>query len=384
MNGIKFSYQAKVVTVCVFLVLAILFIHATWDLVRPLIWAAILTYVLNPLVSAFTARTGRRRIWGATILFVILVASLAGGLFYAIPRLSREMMHLRHNFPGLVSSVYTSLLGHEAIEVFGFHISSQAISNATSEVIYSIAAYLSSKGVPAFFGVLGALTKLLVFLFGTFYFLADADKIGRFLSGLIPEPARGEVVGLCREIDGLLGRYVRGLLVLVLIMSSATMIALSLLHVHYALMLAIMTGVLELFPIVGPIVAGFIACTVGFFQPNPFGWSNFTFAAVIAIVYIVLRHAEDYLVIPNVMGRIVQFHPLVVLLALLSGGMIAGILGMVLAVPAIAILKVVAIYFYHKLLDLPVSAETYPAVKGQKPMRVVMEGEGVNTPSDAG
>jgi predicted PurR-regulated permease PerM len=108
---------------------------------------------------------------------------------------------------------------------------------------------------------------------------------------------------------------------------------------------------LELFPVVGPVLAGTIAVTVGLFQPNVFGWEPAVYGLVIAGMYTLLRYTEDYLVIPNVIGRVVHLHPLVVLFALLAGATLGGVLGMFIAVPTCAMLKVILSYIHCKLLE---------------------------------
>jgi predicted PurR-regulated permease PerM len=117
------------------------------------------------------------------------------------------------------------------------------------------------------------------------------------------------------------------------------------------LLLAIMTGVLEVIPIVGPITAGAIACLVALGHPAPWGLSQIWYVAIVAIMYTVLRHAEDYFVIPLVIGRIVKLHPAVVIFSLLTGGALYGLLGVLLAVPVAATLRLVLIYVGAKLRD---------------------------------
>src|SRR5207244_12728303 len=103
----------------------------------------------------------------------------------------------------------------------------------------------------------------------------------------------------------------------------------------YALWIGILSGILEVIPLIGPIMAAVIACTVGFSQ----GGANE--AAALAVSYLVLRQVEDQLVMPIVVGRAVHVHPLVTVFAVLAGEKIAGVLGMILAVPVAATVKVV-------------------------------------------
>ncbi len=101
-----------------------------------------------------------------------------------------------------------------------------------------------------------------------------------------------------------------------------------------------LTGLLEIIPLIGPIAAGTIACTIGLAQGGP------PEAAELAIVYFVLRQVEDQLVMPIVVGRAVHVHPLVTIFAVLTGEKIGGVLGMILAVPIVAVIKVVLDYAY--------------------------------------
>jgi predicted PurR-regulated permease PerM len=113
----------------------------------------------------------------------------------------------------------------------------------------------------------------------------------------------------------------------------------------------VLTGLLETIPFVGPITAGAIACLVALGNPNPFGWSQLVYVGVVAIMYTILRHAEDYLVIPTVIGRAVRLHPAIVIFSLLTGGAVFGLLGIILAVPVAATVRLILIYVGAKLRD---------------------------------
>jgi hypothetical protein len=134
-------------------------------------------------------------------------------------------------------------------------------------------------------------------------------------------------------------------------MSVASFIMLSILSVQYAVIVALATGVLELIPLIGPWAAGAIAVTVALLQDGtPFGWSHLTLAIVVAIGYFALRQMEDAFVIPLVIGRIVHLHPLLVIFVIVVGTSLGGVLGLILAVPIAAVIKILASYFYGKLM----------------------------------
>lgn len=193
--------------------------------------------------------------------------------------------------------------------------------------------------------------ELLIFLVGVFFLLRDAPRLFEVLEGVIPREQRAEVLHIGGQVSALIRRYIRGQLILVIVMSTATMVGLSLLEVPYSVLLGIVTGILELIPFVGPITAGALASIVALGHQNPFGWSQLWYVGAVAIMYTVFRHTEDYVVIPLVIGRIVRLHPLVVIFSVLAGGALFGLLGVILAVPIAATVRLLLIYVLAKLRD---------------------------------
>ena len=110
---------------------------------------------------------------------------------------------------------------------------------------------------------------------------------------------------------------------------------------------------------------GALAVSVAYFNGgNPFQWSQEAYAGMVALMYFILRQAEDYLVIPNVLGRAVRLHPLVVLFAVAAGGIIGGLFGLVIAVPVAASVKEISAYLYAKILDRPVEFQPIRTLGG--------------------
>lgn len=140
---------------------------------------------------------------------------------------------------------------------------------------------------------------------------------------------------MAARVHGILGRYIRGQLYLVLLMAGVTWVALSLVfHLRFALPIGLATGLLEIIPLVGPVIAATVAASVGLTQGGP------ELAIGIVVFYTIARQVEDQLVMPLVVGRAVHLHPVATVLAVLCGGALAGVLGMILAVPVAATLAV--------------------------------------------
>lgn len=306
----------------------------------PFIIAGILAYVLSPLVDELSERTGVRRGWVALGVFGLVLLVVGGLVWLAGARLTAELRDIGREGPSIIESVVVKLTGGQPIDLFGQTITTAelgrrldvAISDELGTPRQAIQAI--SVGFELILGV------ILVFL-SLAYMLVDGHSFFRYVLRFVPVEHRAHIQYLSNEIHRVLGRFLRGQLVLIVLMSTVTFGILEwVFHLPYALWVAILTGLLEIIPLIGPISAGAIACTVGFSQGGP------PEAAELAIAYFVLRELEDQLVMPLVVGRAVHVHPLVTIFAVLTGEKVAGVLGMILAVPIAAMIKVVLDYTY--------------------------------------
>jgi predicted PurR-regulated permease PerM len=142
-------------------------------------------------------------------------------------------------------------------------------------------------------------------------------------------------------VHWVLGRYLRGQLYLIGIMSVVTYLVLTFgFHLRFAVLIAVLTGVLEVIPLLGPVLAASIASVIALTQGGP------GMMIAIIVTYTVLRQLEDQLVMPIVVGRAVHLHPLITIFAVLTGATTAGVLGAVLAVPIAAAIRVTIDYVF--------------------------------------
>lgn len=346
----QWSPTTKRVVVGALVAALLLFLWRAGDIVAPFLWAAILAYVLLPVVGAIERRTNAPRTLAAVIVFLAVLATIFGGVRFVVPRLVDNAQDLHTNWPSLVGNAertigqWLTALGLEDLQ-------NSVITPNLQDLDRQIANMIQRNALPFVVGAGHFFLEFLIFLIGTFLMLRDAPRLLTFVQRQLPLEHRGELAQVLRDTNTMLGRYIRGQLILVVLMSSVTTIGLTILGVPYSVLLGVMTGILETIPFVGPITAGAIASLVALGHPNPFGWEQVAYVAVVAIMYTVLRHAEDYLVIPTVIGRAVRLHPGIVIFALLSGGAVFGLLGIVLAVPVAATLRLVLIYVRAKLRD---------------------------------
>jgi predicted PurR-regulated permease PerM len=194
------------------------------------------------------------------------------------------------------------------------------------------------------------LAQFLLFMIVTFYLLLDAPHIGSYFKRLIPVSQRDEVVDVAQRVNRVLSQYMRAQLILIVIMSTASFVVLSIMGVRFAIVLAPIVGILEIFPIIGPFAAITLVTIVAMFSPPHYGLSHTSSALVVALVFFALRQIEDYAVIPNIVGHAVRLHPALILFAVAAGTTFGGALGLFLAVPVTGALKVLGSYLYQKLV----------------------------------
>jgi predicted PurR-regulated permease PerM len=345
--GARWSSTTKRVVVALFALATLYIVYRAGDIVRPFVWAGVLAYVLLPVVALLERRLSLPRTLAAAIVFLGLLTAIIGGGRILLPLAIDQGRELQRTLPTLAANAQNTLA--ETADQVGLADLDALIVNISG--IGDVTQMLARSAVPFIVGFGHFLLELLVFLIASFFLLRDAPRLFQWFRRILPSSQRNELIPLFAQVNTLLGRYVRGQMFLIGVMSTVTFVGLSVLQLPFALLLALMTGVLEVIPIVGPITAGAIACVVALGHPAPWGLSQIWYVAVVAAMYTVLRHSEDYFVIPLVIGRIVKLHPAVVIFSLLSGGALYGLLGVLIAVPVAATLRLVLIYVGAKLRD---------------------------------
>jgi len=349
MSPAQWSPVTKRIVVLLLLAIAVYVIYRAGDIVRPFVWAAVLSYLLLPVVRLLELRVTHRRGLAAAIVFLGLLTLIVTGARLLVPLAMEQMAMFQRTLPELVSNGQNTIA--ESLNQLGMEDLQPLVFGPVGTAPLEFSRNAANLAVPFIVGLGHFLLEFLVFLIATFFLLRDWPRLISWIGRQAPRRYRHELVLLGQQVNVLLGRYVRGQLVLIVIMWVVTTIGLTAFGVPFSFLLGFMTGVLEIVPVIGPITAGAIASLVALGHPNPFGWSQLLYVAAIAIMYTILRHAEDYFVIPLVIGRIVRLHPAVVIFALLGGGALFGLIGVLLAVPVAATLRLALVYVSAKLRD---------------------------------
>ena len=308
------------------------------------IGAVVVAYIFFPMITWLTGYMRGSRMWATLLFHVVVVALLSGAIVWLLPVLSRQYVLLRQELP--------SALNQLAVVSIEFGNERLPIGIELRKNIDALLVSLPARVPSLFVGVIEGFLHALAFFITTFYLLLRGRDIVRNVFRLVPDKYREEVHFVGLQIHGILSGYIRGTLLLIPIMAVLTTIALWLLGVRYALLIGIISGVVEILPIIGPwSAAGFAIIMAIFQQPPLFGGETWIVAAVIGGIYLGLRMFEDYAIIPSVVGSAVHLHPVLVIAAILAGAAVGGVLGLFLAIPVTSVLQYALRWLYGKLID---------------------------------
>jgi predicted PurR-regulated permease PerM len=342
--------RATVIWIGVALLLVVLYLarHA----LAPFIWAVITAYLFHPIV-AFIQRTTRLPKQVVALAFYIFVGFVIyTAVVNIVPLLVTQSEQVqRQLIPAVLRDIDYWLQQRKAVDPRFEQLDIPAVNERIRLFGRQAAELAGTEAVPLLFSTLTFALEIFIYLFSSFYLVVFGPRFMQTLREATNRKYHREYDRLMTDVNTTLGAYLRGQALLVVIMSTASYIALRILDVDYALSVAVATGVLELIPLIGPWTAGGIAVTIALFQPTaPFDWSNTSLALVVGLIYFALRQLEDAFVIPLVIGRFVHLNPFTVIFVLVTGTALAGPLGLILSVPIAAVAKIVIQFFHAKIV----------------------------------
>ncbi len=342
-DGYAIEEQRRWMTVAagvtVILVLAFVFYLLRY-VVLPFGVAAALAFLAAPLLR-WLKRVQRWRHWQAALAVYLSYLALFGlfgiGIYrYVYP----EFLSLAENLPNLLEHLLRAMFRSKTIHLVGATISAQHLTQRATAEIRSLAqnpANLTAAGLIGISGLIGFFVTIA--LLG--YFLFQGPQLGNGLLWLMPPKHRRRVRVLAAEVEPVVYNYVRGVIVIVLYAMAVTGIVTGLvLHLPQPILLALVVGLLECIPMVGPALALILLGLVVAERATPELLLGFAaFAAG-------LRLSIDNLLAPLVLGRYVMLPPPVIIFAFLAGGVLFGFVGVLLAIPMAAAVKVVLADLY--------------------------------------
>lgn len=319
------------------------FLYIERAILTPFILAAIFAYIFNPLINLFSKFFKFPRALSIILVYTMLIVSVV----YIGNLLTRELIRESENIREMVLN-YISYLKSNINSLPP--IIQPYVASYTEFPKIQIGA-LGLSAFPVFSLAFSGILNLLVFIFATFFFLRDNEKLTNKLLLLVSHEERVGVSALINKINNVLSKYLRGQIILIIALAVMLFVGFSFLGIKNALTISILSALAGIVPMIGTITAIIIGTFVIVLSG---GIHNFqlgipeTILAVVGIYY-GAQLIQDYILAPFILGKAVRLHPLVILFAALAGGNLAGILGLILAVPIAATIKLVLEFVLDKI-----------------------------------
>jgi predicted PurR-regulated permease PerM/GNAT superfamily N-acetyltransferase len=346
----------RLVGMVVFILLALI-VYRFREVLPPLILALLLAFILDPVVDFLERRARIPRTGATALVFLVLIAAAVTAPVIAAPPIIRAVNSLNLDFARIAAQLDRFFA--QPVQVLQWEIDLRDVYREFQQGIRQFLTAVATGTVNFVVGFVSTLFWVIFILLSSFYLTRDADRIVAWLDNMAPDPFREDFIRLRHEITKVWNAFLRGQLLLGLFIAVITTVVNTAIGLPNAPALGLLAGVLEFIPNIGPTIAAIPAILIAFFQGSY--WlplSNFWFAVLVAGVYILIQQVEANLLIPRIMGRGLNLHPLVVLVAVILGGSLAGVLGVLIAAPTVATLRVLGGYIYRRLTD----QEPFPAV----------------------
>ena len=304
----------------------------------PILMAGILFYLVNPLID-WMEKKKIPRIAGIAIVFMVIIGLVVWGIIILIPIIREQTMSLIENWPTYwdkVISQFDNLLRSNIFSQLQVQL-----TDVNQSIIKSISEQANSVVNSTFSGigsVLGTMTNIVIALITMpiilFFLLKDGRNLPYYTMKFIPTKMRLSTYNLLKEINTQISQYIRGQLLVAFFVALMFWIGFAIIGLEYAVLLAILAGVLNLVPYLGSFLA-IIPILIIALVASP------AMLVKVIIVFAIEQTLEGRLIQPLILGSNLKIHPVTIIVVLLTAGKLFGIPGVILGIPAYAVLKVI-------------------------------------------
>jgi predicted PurR-regulated permease PerM/phosphoglycolate phosphatase-like HAD superfamily hydrolase len=331
-------------------IVLLLVLYVFRALLPPILLAVVLAYLLKPFADLLERRTRLPRT--PAVIFVYLLLLLLISIIpvtvvpYAVEqfnRLNLNLQQLGDNLIGFLS---------QPIVILDYTFNLEDLTGDLQVALQDLLRPFATQTVSILFNVASSLLWVLSIFVISFYLVKDAERLRAFLDRIAPAGYTDELSRLREEANHVWKAFFRGQVVLGVVIGVVVWIAMLIVGLPNAGLMGLLAGLLEVIPTFGPILATIPALLIAFFQGSTYlPLSNFWFAILVFGIYVMIQQTENAYLVPRIMGRRMQLHPVVIFIGVLAGGLLFGAIGVLLAAPVIGTIRVLLRYVYAKLLD---------------------------------
>lgn len=308
----------------------------------PFLFAVLLAYLLSPFVEVLEKRKVPRTL-AIIIIYSVFIAGLVMAVVYGIPAIVEEVNVLIKQLPSLTQRAQELLASIE--EQFSHINLPPGVKDALNNNLLKLQGHLDRllNAIPQFIlSLFGRIVNIILVPILSFYMLKDLELIKQSLLNLAPGGQRGRIYALFSRIDEKLGAWIRGQLTVGFIVGFLTFVGLEIVGMDFALVLGILVGITNIIPYFGPIIGAVPALFLGLLR------SPLMFVKVL-VVQVVAQQLESNFITPQILGRQLGLHPLLIIFSLLLGAQFGGIAGLLFAVPVTAVIREVVIFWREQI-----------------------------------
>ncbi|HDD62071.1 MAG: hypothetical protein DRI65_08650 [Chloroflexota bacterium] len=335
-------------------ILAGIFIYYR-SIVSLLVLASIITYLFQPLVAYLTGKT--RLSWrvSTTLVFLIFVILLIGmltgaGLVIAqqATGLVRVVQEFTNDLPDLANDLTVILEKYGIKDI----INLSDLANRLLETIQPLLGQAGSIVGSLATGAAASIGRIFFIVFVAYFILSESQRVGKITFDQIPQYGY-DIRRMTRQLSVIWESFFRGQFIIFVMVFVVYLIILSALGVRYSIALAALTGLAVFVPYVGSWTASIVMVLVTFLQPgNYFGLLAWQYSIMVLAISLTTNFIFDNYITPRFLGRTLDIHPAAVLVAALAMASLMGVIGIFLAAPVVATLKLLGMYIFQKMFDL--------------------------------
>lgn len=338
----------------IFLTLIVVIIQSgslAYEILSPFIFAIILAYILNPLVT-YIEKKGIKRLWAVFITYLaigLIMLVLSVTLF---PRLVLEIKGLLNDLPRIGNNSYNYI--HRIYERYDRGIQNlpdefDGIKKAFQPDILDVGKVegIIIQGISTvtdfLLSIFSRIINIILIPILAFYFLKDAKKFKNMLISTVPKFCRQEVISAANGINEVLSGFIRGQLIVAVLMGILTTISLLILKVEFAVVVGMVAGLTNIIPYFGPIIGTILAIIFA-------SLGGVRKVLWVIFIFLIIHQIESGIISPRIISQNVGIHPVVIILSLIIAGKFFGIFGLLIAVPMVGIVKVIGEHFINYIV----------------------------------
>lgn len=320
------------------------FVLGLLKVLSPLFIGFVIAWLFNPIVKKLEEK-GITRVWGSIIIYAAFLAILAIFLRFLVPTIYSQINELFSNLPAIfndikdsINQIFAKFDGLEGLDV------TKVQNNLMTTLEKNITSFTAKFPATILDIMVKFFSSMATFAMGLFvglYMLFDFDSINQHFLNLLPAKNRFEAQVLLNNIGGEVRKSVNGTLLVATMVFVCDSIGFTIVGLQAPLLFGLFCGITDLIPYVGPYIGGAVAVIIGFSQ-------NTFIGIMTLLICVVVQCVENFILQPIVMSKTMKLHPVTIIIGLLLFNHFFGIIGMILATPCIALMKVIYAFVQNK------------------------------------